>query len=202
MSRAQPSWGQTCTSWGDTTVSGSIQLLSGSRVAAQRILAAAPVQQKTACASKYHGPAAARSSAQAVVCIVKVCSAAVEAPCPRQCPVALRPQCDQYRLSVSFHAGGRYLADIWMYNLNKLAWTAPSSPAEAEAAQPSGQENSPLLSVSGAPPAAGWSVTPLQDNKLLVMGGHTKVGKVCLRHSRSCAILMQPCAPCNSIGTL
>lgn len=75
--------------------------------------------------------------------------------------------------------GGRYLADLWMYNLNKLAWTAPS-PADAEAAQPSGQEGSPLLSVSGPPPAAGWSVTPLQDNKLLVMGGHTKAGKVCV----------------------
>lgn len=76
------------------------------------------------------------------------------------------------------HTGGRYLADIWMYNLNKLAWTAPSPAADAEAAQPSGQEGSPLLAVPGPPPAAGWSVTPLQDNKLLVMGGHTKVGKV------------------------
>jgi hypothetical protein len=66
-----------------------------------------------------------------------------------------------------------------MYNLNKLAWTAPS-PSDSAAAQPSGQEGSPLLAVSGPPPAAGWSVTPLQDNKLLVMGGHTKVGKVCL----------------------
>lgn len=75
------------------------------------------------------------------------------------------------------HYSGRYLADIWMYNLNKLAWTAPS-PADAEAAQPSGQEGSPLLSVSGPPAAAGWSVTPLQDNKLLVMGGHTKAGKL------------------------
>jgi hypothetical protein len=86
-----------------------------------------------------------------------------------------------------------------MYNLNKLAWTAPTSPAEAEAAQPSGQEGSPLLSVSGPPPAAGWSVTPLQDNKLLVMGGHTKVGKVCRRHSRSCVILIVPCTLCISI---
>jgi hypothetical protein len=75
-------------------------------------------------------------------------------------------------------AGGRYLADIWMYNLNKLAWTAPSPADNTEAAQPSGQEGSPLLAVPGPPPAAGWSVTPLQDNKLLVMGGHTKAGKV------------------------
>lgn len=72
-----------------------------------------------------------------------------------------------------------------MYNLNKLVWSAPS-PADAagggaaatEPAQPSGAEGSPLLAVPGPPPAAGWSVTPLQDNKLLVMGGHTKVGKV------------------------
>jgi hypothetical protein len=70
------------------------------------------------------------------------------------------------------------LADIWMYNLNKLAWTAPSPADNTEAAQPSGQEGSPLLAVPGPPPAAGWSVTPLQDNKLLVMGGHTKAGKV------------------------
>lgn len=64
-----------------------------------------------------------------------------------------------------------------MYNLNKLAWTAPT-PAEPEAAQATGQEGSALLTASGPPPAAGWSVTPLQDNKLLVMGGHTKAGKV------------------------
>lgn len=91
------------------------------------------------------------------------------APCMPECRVLLVP----YLCT----AGGRYLADIWMYNLNKLAWTAPS-PSDPAAAQPSGGEGSPLLAVSGPPPAAGWSVTPLQDNKLLVMGGHTKVGKV------------------------
>lgn len=74
------------------------------------------------------------------------------------------------------HYSGRYLADLWMYNLNKLAWTAPT-PAEPEAAEATGQEGSALLAASGPPPAAGWSVTPLQDNKLLVMGGHTKAGK-------------------------
>jgi len=67
-----------------------------------------------------------------------------------------------------------------MYNLNKLAWTAPT-PAEPEAAEATGQEGSALLAASGPPPAAGWSVTPLQDNKLLVMGGHTKAGKVQLQ---------------------
>lgn len=74
-------------------------------------------------------------------------------------------------------AGGRYLADMWMYNLNKLAWTSPS-PAEPQAAEATGQEGSALLTATGPPAAAGWSVTPLQDNKLLVMGGHTKAGKV------------------------
>lgn len=95
-------------------------------------------------------------------------------------------------------AGGRYLADIWMYNLNKLAWTAPS-PGEVEAAQPSGQEGSPLLAVSGPPPAAGWSVTPLQDNKLLVMGGHTKAGKVRAgRAAWPCSAAQTGCAMCGA----
>ena len=75
------------------------------------------------------------------------------------------------------NAGGRYLADMWMYNLNKLVWSAPS-PAGPEAAEATGQEGSALLTAAGPPPAAGCSVTPLQDNKLLVMGGHSKAGKV------------------------
>lgn len=73
-------------------------------------------------------------------------------------------------------AGGRYLADVWVYNLNKLQWTAPQPPQQ-EPAEATGTEGSALLAAAGPPAAAGWSVTPLQD-KLLVIGGHVKVGKV------------------------
>jgi hypothetical protein len=84
------------------------------------------------------------------------------------------------------HAGGRYLADLWCYNLNKLAWAAAPGPAaNAQQQQQSDAEDAALLQHAqqqqqqqGPPAAAGWSVTPLQDNKLLVMGGHTKAGKV------------------------
>lgn len=63
-----------------------------------------------------------------------------------------------------------------MYNLNKLQWAAPA-PAQPEAAEETGVEGSGLLTPAGPPAAAGWTVTPLQD-KLLVLGGHVKVGKV------------------------
>eukprot|EP00879_Flechtneria_rotunda_P022424 GHRR01023674.1.p1 GENE.GHRR01023674.1~~GHRR01023674.1.p1 ORF type:complete len:430 (+),score=138.99 GHRR01023674.1:183-1472(+) len=77
---------------------------------------------------------------------------------------------------VGGHYGGRYLQDVWVYNLNRLQWTSPV-PAEPKAAEPPGQEGSAVLAPTGPPAAAGWSVTPLQD-KLLVMGGHIKVGKL------------------------
>lgn len=86
--------------------------------------------------------------------------------------------CVQVSLPAAASAGGRYLQDTWVYNLNKLQWTAPQPP-QAEAAEPSGteEEGSALLAAASPPASAGWSVTPLQD-KLLVMGGHVKVGKV------------------------
>jgi len=73
--------------------------------------------------------------------------------------------------------GGRYLQDMWVYNLNKLQWSAPV-PAEQQApAEAADQEGSALLAPAGPPAAAGWSVTPLGD-KLLIIGGHVKVAKV------------------------
>lgn len=76
-------------------------------------------------------------------------------------------------------AGGRYLQDLWVYNLNRLQWTAPAATVEQpqDAAEGGEEEGAALLAPAGPPASAGWSVTPFQD-KLLVLGGHMKVGKV------------------------
>jgi hypothetical protein len=80
-------------------------------------------------------------------------------------------------------SGGRYLQDLWVYNLNRLQWTAPAASAEQQqdAAEGGEEEGAALLAPAGPPASAGWSVTPFQD-KLLVLGGHVKVGKVCMDH--------------------
>jgi hypothetical protein len=80
-------------------------------------------------------------------------------------------------------AGGRYLQDLWVYNLNRLQWTAPAAEQQPDAAEGGEEEGAALLAPAGPPASAGWSVTPFQD-KLLVLGGHVKVGKVC-RDSRN-----------------
>jgi hypothetical protein len=75
-------------------------------------------------------------------------------------------------------AGGRYLQDLWVYNLNRLQWTAPAAEQQPDAAEGGEEEGAALLAPAGPPASAGWSVTPFQD-KLLVLGGHVKAGKVC-----------------------
>ncbi|WIA35517.1 hypothetical protein OEZ86_003944 [Tetradesmus obliquus] len=77
------------------------------------------------------------------------------------------------------HYGGRYLQDLWVYNLNRLQWTAPAATVEQpqDAAEGGEEEGAALLAPAGPPASAGWSVTPFQD-KLLVLGGHMKVGKL------------------------
>jgi hypothetical protein len=68
-----------------------------------------------------------------------------------------------------------------VYDLNKLQWTAATpgaaSQSQADLAGDSGSETTPLLDLEVMPPAAGHSVTPWQE-QLLVLGGHTKVGHV------------------------
>lgn len=73
---------------------------------------------------------------------------------------------------------GRYLEDFWIYDLGTLQWTQ----AQATAAQQQGAgdgEGAPLLPAAALPPSAGHSVTTWGE-RLLVLGGHTKVGAVAL----------------------
>jgi hypothetical protein len=70
-----------------------------------------------------------------------------------------------------------------VYNLNRLQWTAPVAEQQQDAAEGGEEEGAALLAPAGPPASAGWSVTPFQD-KLLVLGGHVKVGKVCARWRR------------------
>jgi hypothetical protein len=69
------------------------------------------------------------------------------------------------------------LQDLWVYNLNRLQWAAPAAEPQPDAAEGGDEEGAALLAPAGPPASAGWSVTPFQD-KLLVLGGHVKVGKV------------------------
>lgn len=80
--------------------------------------------------------------------------------------------------------GGRYLDDFWIYDLGTLQWSqAQATVAQqqpngtADEAEPEGGEEAaaPLLSGAALPPSAGHSVTTWGE-RLLVLGGHTKVG--------------------------
>jgi hypothetical protein len=88
------------------------------------------------------------------------------------------------------HYGGRYLEDLWVYDLNSLQWSqaqASAAPGQEEAPPPPpppakgkakgrgrGEEEAPLLAGAVPPPSAGHSVTTWGE-RLLVLGGHTKV---------------------------
>ena len=89
------------------------------------------------------------------------------------------------------HAAGRYLADLWVYDLTTLQWSqaAPSSSRQQQEQRVQAQEQqqqqerqqrqraqagTPLLHSAGPPPCAGHSVTAWGE-RLLVLGGHSKV---------------------------
>jgi hypothetical protein len=84
--------------------------------------------------------------------------------------------------------GGRYLEDLWVYDLSSLQWSqaqARAAPGQEAAPPPAappppvkgkakGEEGAPLLGGAVLPPSAGHSVTTWGE-RLLVLGGHTKV---------------------------
>jgi hypothetical protein len=91
-------------------------------------------------------------------------------------------------------AGGRYLKDLWLYDLNTLQWSAAN--ATSAAAQVQDSEEAAAAEAAGPldgllPASAGHSVTPWNDG-LLVLGGHVKVSsgagmvqRLRLRHRNS-----------------
>jgi hypothetical protein len=76
-------------------------------------------------------------------------------------------------------AGGRYLKDLWLYDLNTLQWSVANATSAAAQVQDSEEaaaaEAAGLLDAGLLPASAGHSVTPWADG-LLVLGGHVKVG--------------------------
>jgi hypothetical protein len=79
-------------------------------------------------------------------------------------------------------AGGRYLGDVWILQLDTLTWVAVTGSGKAVQPPPTHTEdgNAPEDAAAAAPasrvlpPCAGHAVVPW-GNKLLVVGGHMKV---------------------------
>ena len=78
--------------------------------------------------------------------------------------------------AILWPAGGRYLGDVWILNLDKLEWipTVYSGGKQAPGPPPSSGPDNPPPPQPSLPPCAGHALVPW-GSSLLSVGGLTKV---------------------------